>query len=71
MLTLEQVKKAGRFAWIYTFIDHIFIPGTGFLRRNEDQNWEPEDPAYFLVDEATGWHHLPGCDCEFCRRGQR
>jgi hypothetical protein len=69
-LTLEQVRKVGRFA----------THGCGLL------SWGPQTPdnvfAYHWVDgegrrvttfltaengPLTGWRHFSGCDCEFCR----
>jgi len=71
-LTLEQVKKAGRFAYAH-------VPWRTY-------HWRPDGSLTFfgfMVDAATvtanivddtaphtGWRHLPGCDCEFCKEAR-
>jgi hypothetical protein len=89
-LTLEQVRKAGRFAYQLTGGDEvpIYNPNTGDLaeivpwmgveRYGESSNRHADswtmgvEPRYNIeehvveADAADDWHHLPGCDCEFC-----
>jgi len=77
-LTLEQVKKAGRFAWETSYTNglSVFVPGIGFAWIQHDaDDADPEtgivntgaDMLHPPIDEPDGWHHLPSCDCEFCR----
>jgi len=72
-LTLEQVRDAGRFAWHPR--EYLFVPGIGVLSISdeyscdEQQGWESIEvnPTAFLRSWATGWHHIPGCHCEYCK----
>jgi hypothetical protein len=63
-LTLEQVRRAGRFAW---HGDHGLwtLDGVTVRRRGIPYGGEiPEGPP------VDGWCHVPSCDCEFCgKRG--
>jgi len=77
-LTLEQVRKAMRFAWHqdgWIFADGQFIC---LLLATEDHPLPSLSIAYAEAASETegphgsgpqsgGWHHLDGCDCEFCR----
>jgi hypothetical protein len=70
-LTLDQVKQAGRFAWRVTATQRemqVFWPRSDFLGPHVTA-MDGESPYVFrqLAPTQTGWHHLPGCDCEFCR----
>jgi hypothetical protein len=69
-LTLEQVRKAGLVA-ISMDEDGYFakFEGGRFYHSSVDKQagWQPcwveaDAPG----EEFTAWHHLPGCDCEFC-----
>lgn len=71
-LTLEQVNAAGRFAWHDHSSDEVwvYVPGHGIVYIEPWYN-----RVEFLTDEEVGevfdsgsWHHLPGCDCEFCTK---
>jgi hypothetical protein len=77
-LTLEQVLKAGREAFIeddtrhyhYHLGDDDFCPATiavscGSCGCVLDIDCDPEPGDKEMP--GTGWYHLPGCDCEFCR----
>ena len=88
-LTLEQVKKAGRFAWHGggPASNLMFVPTIGFVvldieadaffttcsecAHSLDLTAELENCVAIDWQDAFypkgGWHHLPGCDCEFCR----
>jgi hypothetical protein len=65
-LTLEQVRKAARFAWNDDW--SLFVPGLGALDIDADA-WTEDLFGYrpHYGSPQDGWHHLPGCDCEFCR----
>ena len=80
-LTLEQVKKAGRFAWHESAGQALIFTNGQFLRFHEvygrtkrpcDDLLEfwPNDKVALRPEDSGqtryGWHHLPGCDCEFC-----
>lgn len=67
-LNLSQVEKANRLAVRF------------FSHRGDVLVWCPRAKTAVRVtsgasvswDDATthhgyGWHHMPGCDCEFCR----
>jgi hypothetical protein len=67
-LTLEQVREAERFAWHGSTIDpdghfdgDLWADGR-YVRVDTDQVHVGIGSPTF----TTGWHHLPGCDCEFC-----
>jgi hypothetical protein len=58
-LTLEQVRKAGRFAWHeggYETVDGSTVRKRGILYG-----------AGVALPPKDGWHHLRHCDCEFCK----
>ena len=72
LLTLQQVKEANKFAWDEFM--NLYLPGTGFV------GFAPPDKAPVEGEEApqfiphsssmlrdSGWHHLDGCDCKYCR----
>ncbi len=65
-LTLEQVKKAGRFAWHDG--GYLWVPGSGFavVVAELPMSVTAVDWTWKQVPFADGWHHLPGCTCEFC-----
>ena len=68
-MTLSEVRKAGRFAWFRHDAQRTVVV------------WTPEtDAVAFLSADGSykekviqyggpldHWHHLPGCDCEFCQ----
>jgi len=73
-LTLEQVRKAGRFAvrpppyppGIVVSI-YVYDPqSSGVLRWSVyDAEWQTR-----LSGAEGGWHHLPDCDCEYCKEAR-
>lgn len=72
-LTLEQVKKAGRFAAIgwgdsspcFSQADAWWFTEEGTIF---SEAWSPGSTKEVPFESAptSGWHHLDGCDCEFC-----
>ena len=66
-LTLEQVKQAARFAWHES--GSMWVAGMGFALGTEDRPWfvKRVDWTWDSCPFDDGWHHLLGCDCEFCR----
>ena len=72
LLTLQQVKQADKFAWDELMT--LYLPDVGFVgfaptemsphEGQETPQFVPH-PSYMLRE--SGWHHLDGCDCEFCR----
>lgn len=76
-LTLEQVKKARRFAWHLGTV--FYAPGyphrffsvcvgeTPHSFTFEGVDWFDGRTLGSMYD--AGWCHLPGCDCEFCKAG--
>jgi len=74
-LTLEQVQKAGVFAWEFfevgdkdVFSGFLFSAGRLLWCSDEFGDFiecNPEDLAEHN-DLTRMWHHLSGCDCEFC-----
>ena len=73
-LTLDQVKAAGRFAWLPNS-SWLWIPSVGVVMMDFCEAWLNK-VAWFggaeVIDNPhphTGWRHLPGCDCEFCKEG--
>ena len=70
-LTLEQVKQAGRFAWSDR-ARLLFVSPTGLIAGNGSFDYDDAEfhrATYWTSREpliATGWQHLPGCDCQFC-----
>lgn len=81
-LTLEQVKKAGRFAILDVGTDGfvaVYVPEEGILgwppyapeaaarvAEGEDVRDGYGTPVDIDGPDCFGWHHLSGCDCEFC-----
>jgi len=60
-LTLEQVREAGRTAYRISYNVECWPAATKVV----------DDlmalPASWFQETFDGhWHHLPGCDCEFC-----
>ena len=77
LLTLEQVKKADRFAWDEYM--NLYLPQIGFVaplpvgtRPRRTKAVGPQGPKPNFVPRLEsmlrpiGWHHLDGCSCEFC-----
>ena len=70
MLTLEQVRKASRFAW--DELMNLYLPHVGFVatRVARTSGGRQADVTYLPRPEVAmrpiGWHHLADCDCEFC-----
>jgi len=73
ILSVEEVKQAGKFAWDEFMT--LYLPDVGFVGFASPGKAPTEDseapqfvphPSYMLRE--SGWHHLDGCDCEFCRR---
>ena len=66
-LTLDQVREAVRFAWHMDpgddFDGGMFADGV-FVWANADTG---NPPHSYDPPEYWTWHHLAGCDCEFCR----
>ena len=80
-LTLDQVREAERFAWHPS--GQIFVSGADGIRdlmlsavvdveesggtfvgfRVTIESLQPAP----LPRSVCGWHHVPDCDCEFCR----
>lgn len=74
-LTFEQVKEAGRFAYQLTGGDEVPIWNPYASELAEIVPWEGYGSygahSYFGTDDAAdNWHHLPGCDCRFCKGGR-
>jgi hypothetical protein len=69
--TLQQVKAAGRYAECATERGGVRFQLTALGGRYLAAHWAlggPESEGVISVEIPTsGWHHLPGCDCEFCR----
>ena len=72
VLTLEQVRTADRFAW--DELMNLYLPHIGFVATRVARTAArggKSDVTYLPRPEAAmrpiGWHHLAGCDCEFCR----
>ena len=80
-LTLDQVEQVGRFAYsvdiewsehqdcvLAAFMGHVYVEGRFFWASDEWEEFSEVDVSE--VDGHDGWeplwHHLPGCDCEFC-----
>lgn len=65
-LTFEQVIHARRTAthddgWSIVYVDGRYMHAKWeFGDRVGDRVGKIKTPQY-------GWHHLPDCDCEFCR----
>jgi hypothetical protein len=91
MLTLEQVKEAGRFAFQLTGGDEVpiwnpctrelaeIIPWSGIETYGFRSMYRAEPsvvhgPGAIVTRESpdsdSGWHHLPGCDCQFCKEDE-
>jgi len=60
-LTLDQVRRAGRFAF-HQDGHFVVVPPFGACLRY----WQPGETYLYEDDLSDGWHHLPDCDCEFC-----
>ncbi len=60
-LTLEQVRKAGRFAW-QSEADGLvtYCPALG------DCAWLAEGLCLHGNPLSAGWHHLDECGCSVC-----
>ena len=77
-LTLEQAKTAGRFAWHrdgWLVVDGEVVR---LLLGSQDEprpslaieygQVAPETEWEYGPNMRNGdWHHLSGCDCQFCR----
>ncbi len=72
VLSLEQVRAAGCFAWDEFM--NLYLPHVGFVApvpsTTPAAGGEPAEVAFLPRPEATvrpvGWHHLAGCLCPFC-----
>jgi hypothetical protein len=72
MLTVEQVRKAGRFAWDEFM--NLYLPHVGFvaavLKAAPSANGAPGDVSFVRRSEQdvrpVGWHHLIDCGCAHC-----
>jgi hypothetical protein len=72
MLTVEQVRKAGRFAWDEFM--NLYLPHVGFvaavLKAAPSANGAPGDVSFVPRSEQdvrpVGWHHLINCGCAHC-----
>jgi hypothetical protein len=72
MLTLEQVRKADRFAWDEYM--NMYLPHVGFvaavLKKAPSMGGGPDDVSFVPRSEQdvrpVGWHHLTDCDCPHC-----
>jgi hypothetical protein len=72
MLTLEQVRKADRFAWDEYM--NLYLPHVGFvaavLKKVPSMGGGPDDVSFVPRGEQdvrpVGWHHLTDCDCPHC-----
>lgn len=72
MLTVGQVRKAGRFAWDEFM--NLYLPHVGFvaavLKAAPSANGAPGDVSFVPRSEQdvrpVGWHHLIACDCGHC-----
>jgi hypothetical protein len=71
VLTLEQVRKADRFAW--DELMNLYLPHVGFVATRVPRTTArggKADVTYLPRPESAmrpiGWHHLADCDCEFC-----
>gem|GEM_PF-3325671 len=72
MLTVEQVRKAGRFAWDEFM--NLYLPHVGFvaavLKAAPSANGAPGDVSFVPRSEQdvrpVGWHHLIDCGCAHC-----
>ena len=69
-LTLDQVREAGRFAWHGSTIDpdghfdgDLWADGVYVRTVYREVYRGIGEPTF-----KTGWHHLPGCDCELCTK---
>ncbi|MFA6358857.1 MAG: hypothetical protein WCY09_09405 [Candidatus Omnitrophota bacterium] len=77
-LTLEQVRKAGRFAWLdepqadggMWFAGFLFVGGQVFMANTNGGRFDSHDAPPSVDHDGYEhnyvWHHLPGCDCEYC-----
>lgn len=73
-LTLEQVRKSGRFAW--DELMNLYLPHVGFVAampaRGRAARGAKTEVTFAPRSEfdmrPIGWHHLADCDCESCRR---
>jgi hypothetical protein len=72
MLTVEQVRKAGRFAWDEFM--NLYLPHVGFvaavLKAAPSAAGAPGDVSFVRRSaqdvRPVGWHHLIACDCGHC-----
>lgn len=64
-LTLEQVREAGRSAFIGggERPEWWFVPSDDFVRIRDGKYGKH---VAFEDAPSDGWHHISGCDCEFC-----
>jgi hypothetical protein len=73
VLTLEQVRSAGCFAWDEFM--NLYLPHVGFvaavLASTPAAGGGPAEVAFIPRSEADvrpiGWHHLVGCTCPHCQ----
>jgi hypothetical protein len=69
-LTLDQVQEAGRFAFNE-------VRGHGGYRADWTRRENGELEVEVIGNNASvngmprvpigGWHHIPGCDCKYCK----
>lgn len=73
-MTLDEVRKAGRFAWHRQW--QVWTPVRGVVQLLGDETVDDGFGGMSVAVEgnpdcewvaAFGWHHLPACDCEYCR----
>jgi hypothetical protein len=73
VLTLEQVRKSGRFAWDEFM--NLYLPHVGFVAamptRKRATGGDAAEVTFASRSEfdmrPIGWHHLADCDCTYCR----
>ena len=74
-LSLDDVRKSGELATFHAFGDDlVYLHGTVYYVPSQAEGRDPEElvrqPDAYPVTTAAGiefgWHHLEGCDCEFC-----
>lgn len=69
-LTLEQVRKAGQFAFRVNRSRSeamVYRPLAGVATVIANNGLTHSPTATQMRPPQKGWHHIPGCDCPYCK----
>lgn len=66
-LTLDQVRETGRFASRLTMHGTFKFDTGAVYYESVVVNDVGLPTPYPIAAPVDGWHHLPGCDCPYCK----